>query len=193
MDSSAPTSYATGKARGARGEAQTSLLSKYRPTEKETMCHAHQTRGSGACEPTRVHSAARGWDRHNSQRMRRQTHNAESPNNATAVISNATKTAHATHSAGSSVVSLAPPWATQRPSGWRKKARLAAYRDRASSQRGPLSWKSKEQPSCLVAGTAAGWARGQPRTAGCCAQGEKPDHPGAPQYGGSGVKLSRTA
>jgi hypothetical protein len=39
----------------AMGEAQTSPLSKYRPTKKETMCHAHQARGSGTCEPTRVH------------------------------------------------------------------------------------------------------------------------------------------
>ena len=40
----------------AMGEAQTSPLSKYRPTKKETMRHAHQTRGGGACEPTRVHN-----------------------------------------------------------------------------------------------------------------------------------------
>jgi hypothetical protein len=46
---------------------------------------------------------------------------------------------------------------------------------------GPLPlWKLKGQPGCLVAGTAAGWAGLQSRTAGCCAQGEKPDRPEAP-------------
>jgi hypothetical protein len=39
--------------------------------------------------------------------------------------------------------------------------------------------KPESRPGCLVAGTAAGWARGKPRTAGwlqsCCTQGEKRD------------------
>jgi hypothetical protein len=53
----------------AMGEAQTSPLSRYRPTKKETMCHAHQARGSGTCEPARAHSAACGGHRHYCQSL----------------------------------------------------------------------------------------------------------------------------